>query len=139
VELPLDEVGSVDWFDLSWTVRLYKTTGSREAETPICLYIAVERDWPSKAMERSGHHSWNELARAKATPDAAIYREEGHRARCLRYSGKKKQGPRGLAEDLAALGYDRATIRKFLRAARPFWPKRNRSNGGAVVPGGGNE
>lgn len=115
-----------------WTIRLYKTTGKRRTgaaakrsfqQTAMVLYFDVEHDWSAAQMERNGNYSWNQLASAPATPEAREYKSRSARCVSLRYSGRGKQNEQGLADDLRALGYDEATVRRFLEAAKSHWPE----------------
>jgi len=62
------------------------------------------------------------LAIAEHTAECDNFRSASHRARSLQYSGVKPADEAGFIEDLAMLGFDGATIDRFVAAAKPCWP-----------------
>jgi hypothetical protein len=102
-------------------IALYKTTGNRLKDHCLVLYLAVDRDWGSRQLERNGSR-WPALARTQMTPQAMEYRNMRHRASSLRYNGARPADAAGLGEDLRDLGFDEATVTRFLDAAKPYWP-----------------
>ena len=89
------------------------------------LYIAVDKDWTSRNLERNGNTGYA-LAMAPMTPEAWQYRNESTRARSLQYSGSGRATAAGMREDLSVLGYDDETVERFATAAAPYWSNTGR-------------
>jgi hypothetical protein len=102
-------------------IALYRTSGRRQEKHCCVLYLAVDRDWGSLQLHRNGHR-YGLLAAAPMTPEALAYCDARHRASSLQYTGQAPADSDGLAADLAALGYDDETVRRFVFAALPCWP-----------------
>lgn len=103
----------------AFLIALYATAGPRLKRHRVVLYIAFDKDWTAKSIERNGHHG-QPLAIANSTQACEQFRDNAHRARSLQYSGKKPQDVAGLREDLETLGYDAATVERFATAAAPY-------------------
>lgn len=106
-------------------IALYATTGKRQEKHLLVLYIAVDKDWTSRNLERNGNTGYA-LAMAPMTPEAWKYRNESTRARSLQYSGSGRATADGMREDLRSLGFDDETVERFAIAAAPYWSNTGR-------------
>ena len=102
-------------------IALYATTGKRRDRHRLVLYIAVDKDWTSRNLERNGNRG-RPLATAEMTEQAWLFRDESTRARSLQYSGNGRATADGMNDDLRELGYDEETVERFAAAAAPYWP-----------------
>lgn len=94
-------------------MALYRTTGPRALKHRVVLYLRVDRDWTGRNLERNGHQISKPLIGTLMPAAALKMCGQSKRARSFQYDGLLPRDPRGLRDDMLALGCDPDTAAEF--------------------------